>query len=141
MKITVSTMIPGVTLGHVWQLFNNPEHIVNWNAASADWHTTDSHVDLREGGKFCARMAARDGSMAFDFSGTYLEVIPMQYLSYRIDDDRLVEVQFAPMPNGIQVTEVFEAEQQHSPELQQQGWQAILDNFARYALQTEAEIV
>lgn len=131
MKITVESVVKA-GLDQVWSAWNNPEDIQQWNAASDDWHTPSCSVDLREGGTFRARMEAKDGSMGFDFEGTYTRVVPQQLIEYRMSDGREVSVEFSERPEGTLVRETFDAETQNSPEMQQQGWQAILDNFARY---------
>ena len=131
MKITVETRVKA-DLNAVWAAWNNPRDIKRWNAASDDWHTTQSSVDLREGGKFSVRMEAKDGSAGFDFEGTYTRIVPRKLIEYRLTDARDVTVEFAERPDGVLVKETFEAETENEPELQRQGWQAILDNFARY---------
>ncbi|HEU5210592.1 MAG TPA: SRPBCC family protein [Longimicrobiales bacterium] len=131
MKITVETLV-NADPGTVWDAWNTPEHIEQWNSAQEDWHTTSSRVDLREGGTFSSRMEARDGSVGFDFEGTYTRVVPKQLIQYRMSDSREVKVEFVERPGGVLVTETFDAETENSPELQRRGWQAILDNFARY---------
>lgn len=104
---------------------------MNWNAASDDWHTTRATVDLRDGGAFSSRMEAKDGSMGFDFAGTYTKIVEHKRIEYSFGD-RKAEVEFVPGPNGVVVRVVFDAETTHSVEQQQGGWQAILDSFARY---------
>lgn len=131
MKITVETLVQA-SLGQVWDAWNNPEDITRWNSAQDDWHTTRSAVDLREGGKFSARMEARDGSAGFDFEGTYTRVVPHETIEFRMSDGREVKVEFARRADGVLVKETFDAETENSPELQRSGWQAILDNFGRY---------
>jgi uncharacterized protein YndB with AHSA1/START domain len=131
MKITVETRVKA-GLNAVWGAWNNPQDIKRWNAASDDWHTTQSSVDLRKGGKFSSRMEAKDGSAGFDFEGTYTEVVPRRLIEYRMSDGREVKVEFAEAPGGVLVKETFDAESQNPPEMQRQGWQAILDNFARH---------
>lgn len=131
MEITVETIVKA-DLNTVWAAWNNPEDIRQWNAASDDWHTTRSTVDLREGGKFSARMEAKDGSAGFDFAGTYTRVVPQKTIAYRMEDGRDVRVEFAGVARGVLVRETFEAESQNDPEYQRRGWQAILDNFARH---------
>ena len=130
-KITVAA-VAKVPLQQAWDAWNNPADIKQWNSAQDDWHTTRSIVDLREGGRFLARMEARDGSAGFDFEGTYTRVVPHQTIEYRMSDGREVQVEFAERPDGVHVTETFDPENENSPELQRQGWQAILDNFARH---------
>ena len=119
-------------MNSVWTAWNHPGDIMQWNAASDDWHTTRSAVDLREGGAFLARMEAKDGSFGFDFEGTYTRILPPNLVEYRLGDGREVRVEFEAGAGGVLVTETFEAETENDPELQRQGWQAILDNFARH---------
>lgn len=116
----------------VWDAYTNPEHIVNWNAASNDWHCPKAENDLREWGKFSSTMAARDGSMEFDFSWIYTEIIPQKLICYTMDDSRKAEVEFQSDGHCVNVIVEFEPENENSIELQEQGWQAILDNFADY---------
>jgi uncharacterized protein YndB with AHSA1/START domain len=131
MKITIETEVKA-PLQRVWDAWNTPEDIQRWNAASDDWHTPSSRVDLREGGKFSARMEAKDGSMGFDFEGTYTRVVAGQRVEFRMGDGREVSVEFRQESGRVLVRETFDAETQNPPEMQRQGWQAILDNFARY---------
>ena len=131
MKITIETLV-NADPRTVWDAWNTPEDIERWNAAQEDWHTTSSTVDLREGGTFSSRMEAKDGSVGFDFEGTYTCIVPQQVVEYRMADGREVSVEFVTRPGGVLVKETFDAESENSPELQRQGWQAILDNFARY---------
>jgi len=131
MKITVETVV-NAPLRQVWDAWNDPAAIVRWNAASDDWHTTRSTVDLREGGMFTSRMEAKDGSAGFDFGGTYTRIVPRQRIDYVLGDGREVEVRFEERADGVVVTNTFDAETTNSPELQRQGWQAILDSFGRY---------
>jgi uncharacterized protein YndB with AHSA1/START domain len=123
----------------VWEYWTNPKHIVHWNCASPDWHTPRAENDLRPGGKFLSRMEARDGSIGFDFSGKYSKVEPFTLIEYILDDNRKVEVRFETDGNKTKVTEVFEAEQENTIELQETGWQAILTNFKNYAEASEKE--
>lgn len=130
MRITVETSV-AAPIGQVWQAYTTPADIVKWNTASDDWHTTKATVDLREGGAFSSRMEAKDGSMGFDFAGTYTKIVEHKRIEYAFGD-RKAEVEFVPAPKGVLVRVVFDAEATHSVEQQQGGWQAILDNFARY---------
>lgn len=116
----------------VWNCWNGPEHITKWNQASPDWHTPKASNDLRVGGKFSATMAAKDGSMSFDFEGIYDKVVPNQLIEYTIADGRKVSIQFNSNKNETSVVETFEAEGTNSLELQQAGWQAIMDSFKQY---------
>jgi uncharacterized protein YndB with AHSA1/START domain len=117
----------------VWQLWSLPEHITKWNNASDDWHTPSATNDLRTGGIFTARMEAKDGSFGFDFGGTYDEVKEHEVIAYTMGDGRKVKVTFSPEGDGTKVVETFDAENTHSIEMQRGGWQAILDNFKKYA--------
>jgi uncharacterized protein YndB with AHSA1/START domain len=131
MKITVETIVKADP-SRVWNAFNNPDDITQWNNAGDDWHTTRSTVDLREGGKFLARMEAKDGSSGFDFEGTYTRIVPNKAIEYRMADGREVQVEFVPHADGVLVKETFDAETENTPELQRTGWQSILDNFGRH---------
>ena len=131
MKITVETVVKAEP-ARVWDAWSNPADIKQWNNASDDWHTTSSSVDLREGGKFTSRMEARDGSQGFDFEGTYTRVEPNKAIEYRMGDGREVKVEFVPQADGVLVKETFDTEDENTPELQRQGWQAILDNFGKH---------
>ncbi len=130
-KINVSCEINADIL-KVWECFNGPEHIVKWNAASDDWHTPVSEVDLREGGSFKSRMEAKDGSFGFDFIGFYQKIVPNSYISYKMEDDRKVIITFESAGQNTILNESFDPENENPAELQQQGWQAILDNFKKY---------
>ena len=119
-------------LALVWTLWTDSAHIVHWNAASHDWHTPRSTSDLREGGRFCNRMEAKDGSFGFDFEGTYTKVVPHARIEFAFGD-RSAVVTFEAVDGGTRVVESFVPETENPVELQVQGWQAILDNFKRYA--------
>jgi uncharacterized protein YndB with AHSA1/START domain len=131
MKIKVEVLV-NAGLEEAWKRFTQPEHIVNWNAASEDWCCPSAHSDLKAGGSFSYRMEARDGSMGFDFSGKFNEVDFQRHILILLDDNRLLEVWFEAVDGGIRVTEEFKAENMNPVELQQQGWQAILDAFKNY---------
>jgi uncharacterized protein YndB with AHSA1/START domain len=129
--LTVENII-NAPVAKVWEYWTKPEHITKWNNASDDWHTPNAENDLRVGGKFSSRMEARDGSFGFDFGGVYDEVINNEYIEYTIGDGRKVKINFTPEGNKTEVKEAFEAETTNSIELQQGGWQAILNNFKKY---------
>jgi uncharacterized protein YndB with AHSA1/START domain len=131
-KITVEATVKA-PVEKVWKIWTLPEHITKWNAASDDWHSPFAENDLRVGGKFLARMEAKDGSFGFDFGGTYDQVKTHELIEYTIGDGRKVIVHFTPNGNETKVTETFDAENTHSIEMQRGGWQAILDNFKKYA--------
>jgi uncharacterized protein YndB with AHSA1/START domain len=130
MKIVVETLVHA-PVADVWNAYNTPADIQQWNAASDDWHTTRSTVDLREGGAFSSRMEAKDGSFGFDFAGTYTKVVPQQLIEYSFGD-RTGVVEFLPGATGVTVRVTFDAETTHSEDQQRQGWQAILNNFAKH---------
>ncbi|PKD17242.1 hypothetical protein APR41_07210 [Salegentibacter salinarum] len=129
--ITISAKV-NAPIEKVWEVWNAPEHIENWNTASEDWHTTSAKNDLKKGGKLSYRMESKDGSRGFDFEGVYDEVKPNKSFSYKLTDGRKVSANFKEKDNTTLIEENFEAEQQNSRELQQQGWQAILNNFKKY---------
>jgi uncharacterized protein YndB with AHSA1/START domain len=130
MKITVETTI-ATPLAEVWRAYTTPEDIMQWNAASDDWHTTSATVDLRVGGAFCSRMEAKDGSTGFDFEGVYTKIIPLELIEYQFGD-RMAEITFKKKPEGVEVRVTFDPENEFPVEYQQAGWQSILDNFKRY---------
>ncbi len=134
MKITIETTV-SADRKKVWEAYTDPKHIVNWNFASEDWCCPSAENDLRVGGKYKARMEAKDKSFGFDFEAVYTEIIGGEKLVYRIEDGREVTVFFEDGEGKIKVTIVFEAEGQNSEEMQRAGWQAILDNFKAYAEQ------
>jgi uncharacterized protein YndB with AHSA1/START domain len=130
MKITVETRIKAPIV-KVWNAYTSPEDIVQWNAASDDWHTTKATVDLRPGGDFSSRMEAKDGSFGFDFAGTYTTVVPHQRIEYTFGD-RTGIVEFAEGDDGVTVRSTFDPETQHPIEQQRFGWQSILNKFAKH---------
>lgn len=134
-QIMVQTIVKA-PLAQVWAAYSTPDDIVQWNAASDDWHTTRAVVDLRVGGSFLYRMEAKDGSFGFDFVGTYLQIVPEQLLEYGFGD-RIARVDFSDDHEGVTVTVTFEAETENPVEMQEQGWQAIL---TRFKIHVEANI-
>ena len=134
--ITVKTTIEA-PLEKVWKLWTDPRHIIRWNHASDDWHTTKAKNDLRVGGRFQSRMEAKDGSRGFDFTGEYKRISENKEIVYVIADGRMVDIRFGSIGNKTTIIESFEAEGIHSAEMQRSGWQSILDNFKRY---TEAQV-
>jgi len=132
MKISVETFV-AAPVAKVWAAYTTPEDIKQWNAASDDWHTTTSTVDLRVGGQFSSRMEAKDGSFGFDFAGTYTKVVPEKLIEFTFGD-RAAVVEFLAAAHGVNVRVTFDAETTHPEEQQRQGWQAILNNFARHVV-------
>lgn len=119
----------------VWEYWTVPGHITKWSNSSDDWHTPYAENDLKVGGKFVTRMEAKDGSFGFDFGGTYDEVRVQEFISYTLEDGRKVEITFISHGNDTKVIEVFDPETTNPVEMQQEGWQAILENFKKYAAQ------
>ena len=117
----------------VWRFFNEPQHIVNWNFASDDWCCPHSENDLKVGGRLCSRMEAKDGSFGFDFEAIYDEVIHEAKIAYTMTDGRQAETAFEDLGGRTRVSTIFDAEQENPAEMQRMGWQAILDNFKKYA--------
>jgi len=132
--ITVQNTI-NASIDKVWKFWTEPEHIKNWSFASAEWHTPYAENDLREGGKFKSTMAAKDGSMSFDFGGEYTLVEKNKAIEYVLEDGRKVEITFTETPDGVEIIQSFDPETQNSEEMQQGGWNAILDNFKSYVEQ------
>ncbi len=133
-KVTVSVKSSiNAKVETVWKLWTEPSHIMKWNHASEDWHTPYAENDLKEGGRFKYRMESCDGQTGFDFTGIYTKVEPEKHISYVMDDQRKADVFFSSKGESTEVTEIFEAEQLNSVDLQREGWQAILNNFSQYA--------
>jgi uncharacterized protein YndB with AHSA1/START domain len=134
MKITIETKI-AAPIEKIWKAWTTPADIMQWNAASDDWHTTQSNVDLREGGIFSSRMEAKDGSFGFDFAGTYTKIEKYKLLDCAFGD-RSMQVEFLQAPDGVTIRETFDAESENPIEMQKQGWQAILNNFKKHVENT-----
>ena len=131
MKITIETTVHA-PIEKVWKYWNEPQHIQNWCQASGDWHSPYAENDLKVGGRFKTVMAARDGSVSFDFGGVYTLVKDYNEIEYTLDDERLVSVSFQKSGEFIKIVQTFEPENENSPEMQKVGWQAILNNFKKY---------
>jgi len=116
----------------VWDFWTGPEHITQWCNASDDWHAPFAENDPGIGGKFRTTMAAKDGSMSFDFEGVYNNVEKFKFMEYTIADGRRVKVVFTKLGDSIKITETFEIEESHTSDQQKSGWQSILDNFKKY---------
>lgn len=131
-RITVSALV-NKPVADVWNTWTDPKHIMQWNAATDDWHCPNATNDLRTGGKFSSTMAARDGSFSFDFEGVYDDVQTHKRIAYTMADGRTCEILFTEENGGTRVAESFDAESQNPVEMQRGGWQAILDRFKAYA--------
>lgn len=130
-EITVETSIKA-TIEKVWDFWTDPKHITRWCNASDDWHAPYAENDLRVDGKFKTTMAAKDGSMSFDFGGIYTNIKKNKLIEYTLGDGRKVKITFSEHGNEIKLAETFEPESTHPLEMQRSGWQAIIDNFKKY---------
>ena len=130
--VTVESTI-NVPVARVWEFWTQPEHIINWTHASDDWHVPYADNDLREGGRFKTTMAAKDGSFSFDFEGVYTTIKTHSLIEYTLGDERTVSISFTNTGNKTKVTQEFDPENVNSIEQQKGGWQAIIDNFKKYA--------
>lgn len=131
-SITIQATV-NAPVERVWKLWTEPEHVTQWNNASDDWYTPFAENDVRPGGKFTFRMAARDGSFSFDFGGEYDQVEEQRFMSYTMGDGRKVAVTFSSNGDTTDISETFDPESENPDEMQRAGWQAILDNFKKYA--------
>ncbi|TCD12070.1 polyketide cyclase [Pedobacter frigidisoli] len=128
--ITIDTIV-NAPVEKAWEFWNNPEHIKNWAFASDGWHAPHAENDLRVDGKFTTTMAAKDGSMSFDFGGTYTSVIVNKLIEYTLEDDRKVKITFEETDGKTHIIETFDPENINTIELQRGGWQAILNNYKK----------
>lgn len=129
--ITVQSLI-NAPISKVWESWTEEKHIIHWNFASPDWHCPEAINNLQIGGEFHYIMAAKDGSFSFDFWGTYQKIVTEKSIEIILGDKRKMSVHFEKNKDGTQITEHFEPENQNPPEMQQMGWQSILDNFKNY---------
>ena len=130
--IEISTHVTA-DLDHVWNCWTKPDHITKWNFAADSWHCPHAINDLKAGGTFSWRMEAKDGSMGFDFAGTYRHIEDKKHIESELGDGRKIFVAFNSQDDGVLVVERFEAESMNPVDMQRQGWQNILDNFKKYA--------
>ncbi|NJL76810.1 MAG: activator of HSP90 ATPase [Saprospiraceae bacterium] len=130
-KITIQVLVLA-DKGKVWDYYTKPEHITQWNFAVDTWHCPTASNDMRAGGKYMARMEAKDGSFGFDFEATYNEVVNGEKFTYTMTDKRVVNTTFKALGDKTEITITFDAESENPVEMQQQGWQSILDNFKKY---------
>ncbi|MBC76094.1 MAG: ATPase [Halobacteriovoraceae bacterium] len=135
MKVSIETIIDS-TLEKVWSAWTTPAYITAWNFASEEWCCPKTEIDLEPGKNFNYRMEAKDGSMGFDFSGTFTEIKPNEFIEYALEDGRRVSISFEQTDNGVRVVESFDAEDENSAEQQKQGWQCILNNFKAHVEST-----
>ena len=130
-KITVDATINANTQ-KAWDYYTKPEHITKWNFADPSWHCPKAENDMKVGGKYSARMEARDGSFGFDFKATYNDIVPGKSFTYTMPDGRVVVVDFVPNGDKTNLKIAFDAESQNPVEMQKAGWQSILNNFKDY---------
>ncbi len=128
-QITATIQSP---INKVWEYWTNPIHITKWNFATPEWHCPSATNDLKVGGKYVARMEAKDGSFGFDFAVTYTQIENLKFISYIMEDGRVAETKFVDNGTSAFVETVFDAETENPIELQQNGWQSILNNFKNY---------
>lgn len=131
-QLTVETIV-NTDVVKAWDFFTLPEHVMQWNFAAPEWHCPQAENDLQVGGKFSYRMEAKDGSFGFDFWGVYDVVNIHRYIKYTLGDNRTVEITFSAEGESTKVTEVFEAETENPLDMQQMGWQLILNNYKAHA--------
>ena len=129
-KISVTATI-NADAKKVWDCYTNPKHIVNWNFADPSWHCPHAENDLRIGGKYLARMEAKDGSFGFDFEAYYTRINEGKNFTYEFGG-RMAEVTLNANGNHTDIEVSFDPEDQNPVELQKGGWQAILNNFKGY---------
>lgn len=130
-KITVLVTIDA-KIDEVWELFNNPEDIQNWNFASDDWYCHSVVNDFRVGGQLKSTMAAKDQSFSFDFVAHYDRIEKYKLIQYHLDDSREISVTFEEILGKTLLKETFDAETENAMEMQKNGWQAILNNFKKF---------
>jgi len=116
----------------VWEYFTMPEHIVNWNFASDEWCCPSAENDLRTGGKFVWRMESKDGSIGFDYTGIYRQIVDKELIVYEISDGRNFKIEFLQERSKVRLIEIFEPEEVNTIDIQKAGWFAILENFKKY---------
>ncbi|MGE0589810.1 MAG: SRPBCC family protein [Cyclobacteriaceae bacterium] len=131
-QIKVETTIAAKT-NKVWDAWTKPEHITKWNFADDSWHCPSATNDLRVGGKYKARMEAKDGSFGFDFEAVYDEIVDHKKITYTMTDGRKATTLFEDLKGKTKVITNFDAETENSVDMQRDGWQAILNNFKKYA--------
>ena len=129
--ITVGTIV-SAPLTTVWEAWTKPEHITKWTFASDDWHAPHAENELKVAGKFSTTMAAKDGSVSFEFYGTYTDVQPEKFIAYTMGDGRRAEITFNEIGDQTEIVESFEAEETNPIKMQHDGWQSIVDNFKKH---------
>ena len=131
MKISIETTV-NAPLTDTWDAWITPSDITNWNFATEGWQCPKADINFEVGGKFNYRMEAKDNSAGFDFGGVFTKIIPNMSIHYKLEDNRIVTIDFIETPAGVRVVESFEAENENAAEQQKQGWQSILNNFKKH---------
>ena len=131
-QIAIQTTV-NIPFEEAWKFYTLPEHITGWNFAHPSWHCPSASNDLQVGGKYHARMEARDGSFGFDFVGVYSLIEPYSQLTYTLEDGRTVNIRFNQIGDATTIEILFDPENENPIELQRDGWQAILNNYRAYA--------
>jgi hypothetical protein len=67
-------------------------------------------------------MEAKDGSMEFDFEGTFDKIVAKEVISYRMSDGRKIDIEFKRTGNKVTVSKTFDAEGTNSEEQQRAVW-------------------
>jgi uncharacterized protein YndB with AHSA1/START domain len=129
--IMIETVI-NAPIEKVWKFWTEPKHITRWCNASDDWYAPHAENNIQVDGKFKTTMAARDGSVSFDFEGVYTNIQEYKLIEYTLSDGRKVKIAFSNGGKETKVVESFEPENTNPLEMQRGGWQAILNNFKKY---------
>ncbi|MGZ3885180.1 MAG: SRPBCC family protein [Bacteroidia bacterium] len=129
-KITISAAV-NADIKKAWDCYTQPGHITKWNFADPSWHCPSASNDMRVGGKYSARMEARDGSFGFDFEAIYSAVEEGETFSYAMLD-REVTVSFKKNGSHTDVFVTFDPENENPLDMQKAGWQAILNSYKSY---------
>jgi uncharacterized protein YndB with AHSA1/START domain len=128
--ITVETIV-NAPISKTWKYYTEPEFITQWNFADPSWHCPSASNDMKIGGKYLARMEAKDGSFGFDFEAYYTEINEGKNFTYEFGG-RMCTVSFEELEDSTKVTVSFDPENENPIEMQQAGWQLILNNFKSF---------
>jgi uncharacterized protein YndB with AHSA1/START domain len=115
----------------VWQMWATPQHIMQWNNISDEWHTPYVENNLEPQGRFLFRMGLKHGSVGFDYKGRYDEVTPYEKISILLDDGRTSTITFSGS-NPVLITERFDPDGNEPVDMQRDFCQAILNSFKKY---------
>lgn len=129
-EITIDTIVNS-SISKTWNFYTEPQHITQWNFADPSWHCPSASNDMKIGGKYLARMEAKDASFGFDFEAYYTEINEGKNFTYEFGG-RKCTVQFEEIGDATKVTISFDPETENPIEMQRTGWQIILNNFKNY---------